>query len=219
MNTKGHAMGELIEMKRKVSVSVRRFGCDFRVDYRVGRTIELSDPQAALYRDNAFLAWLSIGHSNAQWSEIYLDLNDDLGDDVLLIQPEMLGMNPSTDDVMDVQFILEAQDYLLSLLGNVLGRELVKTIETLPVLESGEVTVTSPRMMHPRERGQRVAETWHNNGQDMGSLPVLVALEVYDAIEGFGFALADEVDERINEDLGVDIRHLVENALIEWRDE
>lgn len=205
-------------MKKDVNVEVRRFGCSFRVNYRAGRTVDTSDPQAALYRDDGFLTWLGVGSLTAEWSDVYLDLDESLSDKCVLVEPEMLGMAPTTEADIDLMFILEAQDYVIELLGTAFRQKLSDTDVSITQCKT---PVVDPRMMHPRERGLRVAEIWHNHGCEKETLPILVTLEVYDAIEGFGYALADLVDtdqDVTSEDKGTYIRNLVDGAFKAWRD-
>jgi len=205
-------------MKKDVSVEIRRFGCSFRVNYRAGRTIDASDSQAALYRDDVFLTWLGVGSLTAEWSDVYLDLDESLSDKCVLVEPETLGMNPTTEEDIDLMFILEAQDYIIELLSNAFRQKLSSTDVSITHCQT---PVVDPRMIHPRERGLRVAEIWHNHGCEKETLPILVTLEVYDAIEGFGYALADLVDtdkEMTSEGKGGYIRDLVDSAFKAWRD-
>lgn len=214
-------VGELLEMKKKISVVVQRFNHSFRVEYRAGRTPETSDPHVALYRDDVFVTWLAIGvpsPTSTDWSNLYLDLDDTLNEDSVLITPEMLGMNAATENGDDINFLLEAQDYILALLAYALGRELEK-IESPK--EKRNTPVENFILMHPRDRGLRASEVWHNHGKDDKTLPVIIALEVYDALECFGLMLAGmaESDQEVTyPGVGSYIQGLTEGMFRMWRE-
>lgn len=205
-------MGDVVELKRKVIEQIARFGHTFRVEFQAGRTPELSDPAAALYLDGTFLAWLMVGFAANDWGAIVFDLDDE----VHLIDPPMVGMSPTTEETTDLKFLLETEEYILVSLANALGRTLTKTQEPLTPTPGTTTFAPDPRYMHPRARGRRVAATWHDHGAVDTMLPDLVAVEVYDAIEGTGLVIADFLDEHDGV-LGDRVREIVEAMIQDWR--
>ena len=206
-------MGDVVEMKRTVKAQVQRFGHYFRVEYRAGVSPEQSDPQAALYLNNVFFAWLGVSLPTGEWKDVFLDLDDDY----TLVEPQMVGMCPSTENVADHKFLIETEEYILALLADELGGQLDASAEP----KKDDTPAPDPRNLHPRERGHRVVEVWHNHGAEPAQLPDLLAIEVYDALEGMGMALADAVDEHIADggerrENGNLIRALVEDTLQRW---
>jgi len=207
-------MGDVVEMKRKVRAQVARFGHTFRAEYQAGGHPSQADPQAALYVDGAFFAWLAVGFHVLDWKALYLDLDDDH----VLVPPDMVGMSPTTEDTKDHRFLLEAEDYILALLTEGLVRALGAS-ETGGEEPQGTV---DPRNLHPRERASRAVAIWHDHGKDEERLPDLIAIEIYDALDGMGMTLADAVDEHIEEggertECGDLIRALVDDTLQAWR--
>ena len=181
-------MGDVLEMRRKVEASVRRFGHHYKVEYRAGRNPSLTDPQAALYVDGAFFAWLSVGFHAHEWEGLYLDLDEDH----VLVTPDVMGMSPTTEDTKDHRFLLETEEYIVSLLTGALVCVLADSAE----VDEGEPTeVPDPRGLSPYERGCRVVSFWHDHGKDEAQLPALIAVEIYDAVEGTGLMLADALGE------------------------
>ena len=208
-------MGNVIEMKRKVTAQIARFGHSFRIEYQVGRTPELSDPAAALYIDNIFHTWATVGYADRAWEALSLDLSND----VALLEPRALGMSPTTENPSDLSFLFDAEEYLLSLLDHALRLAVVRVSVALPPLPDADQPLPYLESCHPQERGRRVAETWHNHGSVEEMLPTLVAIEIYDALEILGVALADTLDETDvpREACGDFVRTLVEQAIQDWR--
>jgi hypothetical protein len=204
-------MGDVVEMKRKVTAQIARFGHAFRVEFNAGRTPELSDPAAALYLDGTFLAWLTVGFAANDWGAIVFDMDDE----VHVIDPPMLGMSPTTEEATDLKFLLEAEDNILTTLATDLGSVLSKTQE-LPEPHVVAEFLPDPRLLHPRARGRRVAAAWHDHGAVEAMLPDLVAVEVYDVFESTGLILADFLDEH-DEVLGDRVREIVEAMIQDWR--
>ena len=205
-------MGDVLEMKRKVEAQVHRFGHHFRVEYQAGGHPSQADPQAALYVDGVLSEWLLVGFHVLDWKALYLDLDNDR----VLIPPDMVGMSPTTEDAKDHRFLLEAEEYLLALLteGLVLALGASETPEEEPQ------STVDPRNLHPRERAARAVAIWHNHGKDEERLPDLIAIEIYDALDGMGMTLADAVDEAkdvLRDDCGELVRALVEETLQTWR--
>lgn len=196
---------------------VTRFGHTFKVVHRAGNTPSVSDPQAAIYVDTDLLGYLAIGTPLDDWSEIFLDRPN--GDDSLMVTPEMLGMRSGTEDGADQRFLLEAEEYLLALLADELSR--VHGAAPPEPSEALEMPL-DPRNLHPRMRAERVLDIWHNHGQDETKLVDLIAIEIFDALEGMGMTLADSVDEETDVDrdqCGDLIRGLVESTFQEWRED
>lgn len=208
-------MGDVVEMKREVKVQVNRFGHLFGLAYRAGRTPALSDPQAAVYLDGKFFAWAAVAFHMDRWSEIFVDLDEE----TILVSPEMLGITASSEDEADQRFILDTEEYVMRLLNEALAAALNKGSDP-EVDEGASEPVPDPRNLHPRTRGLRAVEVWHNHGKDEEQLPDLIAIEVYDAIEGMGLSLAealDEIDDSVpREECGNLVRALVEDTLQAW---
>lgn len=207
-------MGDVLEMRCKVGVEVHRFGHHFRVEYRAGRHPSQADPQAALDIDGAFYAWLSVGFHALDWKALYLDLDNDR----VLIQPEMVGMSPTTEDTKDHRFLLEAEEYVLALLTE----GLVRALGASETAEERTQEVPDPRNIHPHERASRAVAVWHDHGKDAKRLPDLIAIEICDALEGMGMTIADALDEDEDvprEECGDAVRNLIEETLQMWRGE
>jgi hypothetical protein len=208
-------MGEVLEMKRKVRVSVNRFGHVFSVEYRAGRTPQSSDPQAALQVDGRLLAWLEIGYHESAWSEIHLDLSDDH----ILVTPAMLGIVNATDDLTDHRFLSEAEEYVMGLLNEALAKKLAEPFEETEETEEDD---EGDEPLSPMERGMRVLTVWHNHGRDEEQLPELVAIEVYSALEEASGAIAIALDtsqeEVPREQCGNLIRELMASTLEAWHE-
>ena len=207
-------MGDVVEMKRKVETRVRRFGHEYRVEYRAGTSPKITDPMAALYIDGELFTWLGVRFIEDDWGSIDLAIDDDY----MLVTPEMVGMSPTTEDEKDHQFLIEAEDYLLALLITGLSGALGAVERP----GEGPSSTPDPRHLHPLERASRAISTWHDHGRVEKMLPDLVAAEVYDALEAMGMSLAEAVDEHIEEggertECGKLIRALVEEAIQEWR--
>lgn len=210
-------MGDVVEMKRKTTAQVVRFGHTFKVEYQAGRTPELSDPAAALYLDGTLLAWLTVGFSDNAWGAVVLDIDED----VHLIDPPMIGMSPTTDNELDLIFLLDTEAYLLTTLTIALGSTLAASLAP-PEARSPDVSPPDHKHYHPRERGRRAHAAWHDHDRVDDLLPDLIAVEVYDAIESMGMALADVVEEHIEEggdrrECGQIIRSSVELAIETWK--
>lgn len=205
------------EMKIPTIAQVTRFGHTFKVVHRAGNTPAASDPQAALYVDESLLGYLAVGTPLDDWSEIFLDRPN--SDDSLMVTPEMLGMREGTEDGADHRFLIEAEEYLLALLADELSR--VHGASPPGPSETLEMPL-DPRNLHPRDRAERVMEIWHNHGRDEAKLPDLIAIEIFDALEGMGMTLADSLDEEEGVDrdqCGDFLRGLVEATFQEWRED
>jgi len=80
--------------------------------------------------------------------------------------------------------------------------------------------VPDPRNLHPRERALRAVAAWHDHGKDEKRLPDLIAIEIYDALDGMGMTVADSLDEDEDvprEECGDAVRNLIEETLQTWR--
>lgn len=210
-------MGDVLEMKRKVETKVHRFGHTFRVEYLAGVSPKESDPAAALYVDGEQLAWVEVGFAADAWTALVLSADEER----ILVRPEMVGMNPTTEDVADHKFLIEAEEYVLHLLSVELGRLLARE-RASEGAESADEAQPDPRYLPPHDRALRVLETWHNHGREDEHLPGLIAIEIYDALESMGMALADVVDEHIEEggertECGELVRGTVLTAIGEWK--
>jgi hypothetical protein len=208
-------VGEVVKLGRKVSAQVNRFGHIFGVEYKAGRSTTRTNPQAALSVDGAFFAWLTVAFDGPRWE----DINIDLAQELVLVRPEMVGAQPATKGVEDHRFLIEAEDYILGLLNAMLADQLRAFDEPLP---EGAVPVQDPRAVTPMDRGLRVVQEWHDNGKDEGQLSMLVAIEIFDALETQGLAIADSMDDSKDEvqrdQCGAVIRALVDDTLNVWRE-
>lgn len=208
-------MGDVLEMKRKVETRVRRFGHEFRVEYLAGVSPRVTDPSAAVYVDGEFFTWVGVSFLTHEWASIDLALDDDY----VLVTPEMVGMSPTTEDEKDHRFLVEAEDYLLALLMEGLLRALGGSQDD----EEGEEWAPDPRQLSPRERAARAVSLWHDHGKDETYLPLLISLEIYDALACLGLTLADAVDEFLIEgsgerrECGEFLRALMDESLSEWQ--
>jgi len=208
-------MGDVVAMKRKVETRVRRFGHDFRVEYLAGVSPKVTDPMAAVYVDGEFFTWAGVSFLTHEWASIDLALDDDY----VLVTPEMVGMSPTTEDEKDHRFLIEAEDYLLALLMEGLLEGLGGSSEDEDEPEATE----DPRLLPPRERAARVVSRWHDHGKEEPRLPLLISLEIYDALASLGMTLADAVDEYLIEEAGERrecgefVRALVDETLSEWQ--
>lgn len=208
-------MGDVVAMKRRVDARVRRFGHDFRVEYMAGVNPKVTDPMAAVYVDGEFFTWAGISFLTQEWASIDLSLDDDY----VLVTPEMVGMSPTTEDEKDHRFLIEAEDYLLALLME----GLLQGLGTSEGDEDEPEAAMDPRQLHPRERAARAVSHWHDHGKEEPYLPLLISLEIYDALASFGMTLADAVDEYLIEgagerrECGEFVRALVDETLSEWQ--
>ena len=208
-------MGDIITMKPKIKAAVRRFGCVFQVEYQIGKSPELSEPAAALYCEGSLIAWLTVGFAARAWNAIVFDIDDETH----LVTPYMVGMSPATEDEEDLQFLIDAEEYLLVVLAKALGVAIEAAVGALDSPERSD-SAPDPRYLHPRERGRRVLESWHNHGRVEQMLPDLIAIEVYDALESMGGLLADALDEDESTprgECGNLVLAMVESAIREWR--
>jgi hypothetical protein len=207
-------MGEVVKMGRKVSAQVNRFGHVFSVEYRAGKSPTRTNPEAAIQVDGKFFAWLTVSFDEWKWSGINVELTQDL----VLVTPEMVGAPPSSEVVSDHRFLLEAEEYILALLNTELASKLSALDEPVPEAPVG--SVQDPRSLSPWDRGLRVAQCWHDEGKVEDSLPSLVTIEIFDALEAQGAAIADSLDDSKDvprEECGNVIRVLVDDTLATWR--
>ena len=209
-------MGEVVKLGRKVSARVNRFGHIFSVEYKAGRSTTRTNPQAALSIDGQFFAWLTVAFDGPRWE----DINIELAQELVLVRPEMVGAPPATEGVEDHRFLIEAEDYIIGLLNAMLAEQLRAFEEPLP--EGAEAPVPDPRAVTPIERGLRVVQEWHDSGKNEEHLPMLVAIEVFDALEAQGLAIADSMDDSKDEvprdQCGAVVRALVDDTLNAWRE-
>lgn len=203
-------MGEIVEMKREIKVQVNRFGHLFGLSYRAGINPQSSDPQAAICIDGTFCMWAPIAYNAPKWSEIYVDTDQEH----VLITPEMLGISATSEDPSDHRFLLDAEEYVLSLLNDQLIAVLDRTATEDPQEDS-----SAPGVLHPRVRGLRVVENWHNHGRVEEQLPDLITIEICDAMDTLGRTLAevlDESDEVPRSECGNFIRAVLEETFQTW---
>jgi hypothetical protein len=209
-------MGDVVKLGRKVSAVVNRFGHAFSVEYKAGRNTKRTNPEAAIAIDGKFFAWLTVTFDGPSWS----DINVELAQEMVLVTPEMVGAPPSSEMVTDHRFVLEAEEYILSLLNESLAEQLRAFDEPLP--EANVEPVQDPRATTPWERGLRAAQLWHDSGKNEDQLPALLAVEVFDALEAQGMAIADSLDEAIDEvsreQCGALVRTLIDDTLNTWRE-
>jgi hypothetical protein len=209
-------VGEVVKMGRKVSAQVNRFGRTFEVEYKAGRNTKRTNPEAAIAVDGKFFAWLTVAFDGPSWA----DINIELAQEMVLITPEMVGAPPSSEIVIDHRFLLEAEEYILSLLNDSLAEQLRVFDEPLP--ETATDPVKDPRAVTPWERGLRASQLWHDSGKNEDQLPSLVAVEIFDALEAQGMAIADSLDDAIEEvsreQCGSLVRTLVDDTLNTWRE-
>lgn len=204
-------MGDVVEMKRKVSAQVTRFGHVFRVEYQIGPNCEISDSAAALYVDDTFSVWLSVDFDEADQNVAMLDIDD--ADHI--VEPSMVGICPMTESSIDLQYLVESDEYMLTELTLALRA----AIEAR-ALVSGPCP--APSNIHPWERGRSVAALWCDHGQVIEKLPDLIAIEIKDAVEAMGLAMAEAVDSthEVNRDeCGNLLRNMIEDALEQWESE
>jgi hypothetical protein len=203
-------------MQRKISVSVKRFGHRYELEYRAGRTPETSEPAAAMKIDGTFFAFITVGyHDPEKWSEVTIELPDDRP----ALHPADLGMHPSTEDEADFGFLSEAEEYLTALLNRGLAQRLMETSQdpNAPATEEEEDEALS---LTPHDRGHRVVEVWHNHGAPEHLLPDLIAIEIYDALEHVGNAVGNLLDGAEDVDrgqCGEFVRTTVTDALRAWK--
>jgi len=185
-------MGDVVKMKQLLRVEIRRFKHAFETRYTPG------DPQAAVYVDGTFSSWLNVDRYP---TGVVLELGSD---DVSLVTPEMLGMSIVTKDAIDHKFILETEDYLLSLMGKELSRLL------------GEEGATDDgKTVNPADRALRVMDLWHTGDKSEEHLLELITIELYDAAESLGTILEGVLDE----ETGYLVQKLVGQLLQSWHEE
>lgn len=211
-------MGDVVNMMRKVAAQVVRLGHTFKVEYRAGQTPELSDPAAALYLDDVFLTWVTLGFATDDWRAVVLDIDGDHN----LIDPTMLGMSPTTVDDRDLSLLLDVEDYVLTLLSQSLGNELAKIMTPPSELENYDPE--NALQLSPQGRGQRVLAAWHDLGEAIDVLPDLIAIEICDAVEITGFAMIDVLEDTpdgtcdsAREQCASLLQEMIESLLVQWR--
>lgn len=210
-------MGDVVEFKRVVVAEVRRFGRAFKAKMHTGPSPQESDPQVAIYVDGVLVTWATAEFLTLQWSGLTLDL----GDDQAFIEPGMLGMANVAENDADVNFLMDAEDYVLSLLRDELVRQMVAQYgpeEDTPLNQLLAKTLT------PRERALRAIGLWHNHGRVEDHLPLLMAIEIANAAEEMGEAVAVSLEEELeaqNEptDVVEMVRGLIEDTLSRWQKE
>lgn len=208
------ATDNVVEMKRKIAVSVNRFGQVFSIEYRAGVSPKSSDPQAALYVNGAFLAWAPVVfHDPADWSEVSLDI----ADAHTLLSYSMLGMPSGGGDLADTRFISEAEEYVMNLLRDGLAKRLT---DTPPEAGAPEEEQEEPTLS-PYDRGRRAVAVWHNHGKNEEQLPELIAIEIFDALDEMGVGLGAMLDEEKipRKRCGSAVREVVAEALSGWHAE
>jgi hypothetical protein len=200
-------------MRRKIEVSVHRFGRRFELVYYAGPTPEQSDPSAVVKVDGESIGIATIIYHEPEWNEVNVM---DLPDQYQLLSPSDLGINTVTEDLTDHRFMTDAEEYILTLLNEELARKLTaRNVEEPPTEEQSDEAL----MLTPLDRGKRVVDVWHNHGGKIEQLPDLVAIEIYDAVEHVGHALGDMLDESDieREACGEFVRGIVSEALISWK--
>lgn len=210
-------MGDVVEFKRVINAEIRRFGRAFRAKMHTGPSPQESDPQVAIYVDGTVVTWATAEYLTAQWAGLTLDL----GDDQAFIEPGMLGMTNVVESDTDVDFLMDAEDYVLTLLRDELVRQMVAYYgpeEDTPLNQLLAKTLT------PRERALRTISLWHNHGRVDDHLPLLMAIEIANAAEEMGEAVAVSLEEELEAqgeptDVADMVRELIDDTLSRWQKE
>lgn len=208
-------MGDVLEFRRTVKVAVRRFGSTFEAVLHAGPTPAESDPEVAIYCDRVFCAWAAAEWLTSRWEDLALDMPDDQA----FVQPGMLGIPPSEYDV-DTDYLMDTEDYVLTLLRDELARQLVAHYGA-----AEEAQLSTPaRTPTPRERAMRILHLWHNHGHVEGHLVSLIAIEIAAAAEELGEAVASGLAVGLEEggrpdDIIEAVRGLVAGKLGQWERE
>lgn len=194
-----------MDKKMKLTAQVRRFGHTFRVEYDTTST--KLDNRAALYKDDQHIAWLGVSVLESSDTPTVIF---DVSDDYEITLPQMFGMSEVTKDAPDHKFLLEAEDYLMMLLSQALSEKLTQI--------EWEDKVIDPRSLHPEMRARRIIEDWHNHDNATKHLPKIIAIEICDVVEGFGYLLADYIDliDIPKENCGDVIRQYIQETLETW---
>lgn len=201
-------MGDVVDLKHTIAAQVSRFGHVFKVIYRIEVSPTIIEPQATLFVDRAPVGVLALSIVSNDRTVIVLEL---ARQDQELVTADMLGL-PTTEDRVDQVFLVEAENYILGLLAE----ELERALGQLSWPSEG-AAVPDPRHLNPYERGDRVVTSWHNAGKAVELLSDMVAIEVFDALEAMGHALADALDDS-DEPCGYLVRDLVRTTLTAWRE-
>jgi hypothetical protein len=181
-----------------------------------GNTPASSERAAAISVDGVVCGWCEVVFADDyDWSQFTIDMSDDHP----LINPPDLGIDENTESEEDLLFLTDAEEYILRRLNDELSRELLTRNYSVPPSAEDYSDLSLPNPS-PQERSRRVVRLWQEHGSELEHLPELIAIELYDAVQGLGPALKDLLDETpevSRESCGSFVLHTLHSVVDHWK--